>query len=827
MTTPGGVQNLPTGALTLNTLASKLQDMSNAAMRSRAVERFPSIFTGSTGGDPSVDISPFGIILGIWSEVNSLIANADPADIQGPEDIPPLLLDFIEGLPVVGTFVELVEAILGTYGGDDDSLQAIQQIFGPIRQLISLVGKLLTLDSPINPVQLSQNLWPLGIFPDADSIAGSDIWVFDPAVTRTADSSGSVRVVADGTMKALLGVPTAIAPNQQVSPSVFVKWAGYVGTLAPIQLHIAEYFRVGDVVTRVGSTMVTPLGPSAASGGWAELTGTYTAPADGSVNEIRGRLVVMPSATAGTFDFDDAGATYKLLAEWVSGLPEGLQDLLARWQALVDTIHNTLTGATDFGHTLPELIDALKNVPNDFVRGMLGPGTLGGTVLGLVDAVVSGAVGQSGTGAELADVEQFIGMISSWATQGRYAWEQAGIRNNRPADAGLLPSERSNFPLSSITTQFDIVPGTSVIAFDYIEESMPLGAISWIGWGVSGITEFYVQVYRLDLATGNLGELLHESANIVGLLNPAATSPLGAFHTYEAPDPPGVVAGDLIGYRLIPVGGNHTIRGRVSGLPINTLAPIGAPAATHPVTGTPGTAPASIAKTALTWSQNVPWVGIAVDTGSGSDHHDPFQQALTGPTSIPIADWCDHVDGIVGGQGGKGAPGFLGLYGNPGTPGSFTTVTWVRDTHFTGPTSITWDGATLSIPGFSIAGNNGVDGSGTRLAVLGAPVGHGPGPFEYNGLKAIGGGDQTAIGGAGTVPCGAGNGGSWFGLYSAGGPGGPARAWIQFRKGPLPGEETGSGEGDTTPPNTSAMTVAISDVTASGFTLTPSGAVDE
>ncbi|WP_208857750.1 hypothetical protein [Mycobacterium parascrofulaceum] len=803
--------------------------MSGAAMKSRAVERMPSTFSGTTGLDPASDITPFGVLTSIWAAVNSRVATADPADIQGPEDLPALFLDFLENLPVIGTVVEIVEAILGTYDGTDQGLLTIQEVFTPLRAIIGIFtnGGLLSGNSPLNPAQLAANLWPLGVFPNADSIAGNGVWVFDAGVTRTADGSGSMRVIADGTMKAIHGVPTAVVPGQQFAPSVFVQWEGYSGTGAPIQLHIKQYHRVGDTATYIGTVVLTTLGPTTAAGGWAELTGIYTAPADGSVNEIRGRIVLTQNAAAGTLHFDDATARNKLLADWISGLPEGLQDVLTRLQALVDTIHNTLTGATDFGHTLPELIEALKNVPNDFVRGLLGPGTLGGTVLGLVDAVVSGAVGQSGTGAELADVEQFVGMISSWATQGRFAWEQAGIRNNRPADAGLLPSERSNFPLSSITTQFDIVPGTSLIAFDYIEESMALGAISWIGWGVAGITEFYVQVYRLDLASGDLGELLHQSANIVGLLNPAATSPQGAFHTYEAPDPPGVVAGDLIGYRLISVGGNHTIRGRVSGLPINTLAPIGAPAATHPVTGTPGTAPASIVKTALTWSQNVPWVGIAVDTGSGSDHHDPFQQALTGPTSIPIADWCDHVDAIVGGHGGKGAPGFLGLYGNPGTPGSFSTVTWVRDTHFTGPTSITWDGATLSIPGFSIVGNDGVDGSGTRLAVLGAPVGHGPGPFEYNGLKAIGGGDQTAIGGAGTAPCGAGNGGTWFGLYSAGGPGGPARAWIQFRKGALPGEETGSGEGDTTPPDTSAMTVAISDVTASGFTLTPSGAVDE
>ncbi|OBK92370.1 hypothetical protein A5646_03440 [Mycobacterium sp. 1245499.0] len=682
---------------------------------------------------------------------------------------------------------------------------------------------LLTNTSPLNPAQLAQNLWPLGIFPDAESIAGSDIWVFDPDVTRTEGSSGSLRVTADGSFKAIHGVPTTVVAGQQVDTSVFVRWAGYIGTTAPIQLQIKQYKRLGDSVTFVGTVTVTTLGPTTAAGGWAELTGTYTAPTDGSVNEIRGRLVVTEAATAGTFNFDDAAAKNKLLPEWVSGLPEGFQNLIAQFQAIVDTIHNTLTGATDLGHSLPELIDALKAIPNDFVRGLLGPGTLGGSFLGLVDAVVSGAVGQTGTGAGLPDVETFIGLISSWATQGRFAWEQAGIRNNRPADAGLLPSERSNFPLSSITTQFDIVPGTSVIAFDYIEESMALGVISWIGWGVTGITEFYVQAYRLDLTTGNLAELIHQSPNIVGVLEGTASP--GAFMSYELASPPGVVAGDLIAYRFITVGGNHTIRGRVSGLPVNNIAPIGAPAATFAVTGTAGTAPASIAKSALTWSQNVPWVGIAVDTGSGSDHRDPFQQVLTDPATLPVADWCDYVDAVVVTKGGDGAPGFLGLYGNPGTPGSFTTVTWVRDTHFTGPTIITWDGENLSIPGFSIAGVPGVNGSGTRLAVLGAPVGPGPGTLEYNGLKAIGGGDQTAVGGAGTAPGGAGNGGTWFGLYSAGGPGGPARAWIQFRKDALPGETPGSGEGDTTPPNIDDLDVDI-ESTSSTITLTIDGAVD-
>lgn len=138
MTTPGGVANLPAGALTLSTLSTNLEDMSGTAMKSRAVDRFPSIFNNSTGLNPALDITPFGILTRIWAEVNSLIANADPADIQGPDDLPDLLLEFIEGLPLIGQFVDLVEAILGTYEGDDETLLLIQSIFAPIRALVNV-----------------------------------------------------------------------------------------------------------------------------------------------------------------------------------------------------------------------------------------------------------------------------------------------------------------------------------------------------------------------------------------------------------------------------------------------------------------------------------------------------------------------------------------------------------------------------------------------------------------------------------------------------------------------------------------------------------------
>lgn len=140
MTVPGGVPNLPAAALTLENLAVRLQDQTASAIRNLANARVPSIFDSSTGGAIVSDLSPFGIITRIWAEVVSAIANADPADINGPEDLPGLLWDFIEGLPVIGELIGLLEAIMGTYAGDDAVLLAVQQIFFPIRKLLQLVS---------------------------------------------------------------------------------------------------------------------------------------------------------------------------------------------------------------------------------------------------------------------------------------------------------------------------------------------------------------------------------------------------------------------------------------------------------------------------------------------------------------------------------------------------------------------------------------------------------------------------------------------------------------------------------------------------------------
>lgn len=192
MTTPGGVPNLPVGALTIDTLASKVQDMTPTAMRGRADERMPGIFGGSNGGNVLSDLTPFGILMRIWSEFNSAVATADPADIEGPEDLPDLLLSFIEDLPVVGELVGLLDAIMGTYEGDDPVLVQVQNIFTLIRNLFG--GLDFTDIGSLDPSSIWEGiisgfLNPLGLggFDDFNAIRDN----FTNAINGTPNATGN------------------------------------------------------------------------------------------------------------------------------------------------------------------------------------------------------------------------------------------------------------------------------------------------------------------------------------------------------------------------------------------------------------------------------------------------------------------------------------------------------------------------------------------------------------------------------------------------------------------------------------------------------------
>ncbi|SKO28833.1 autotransporter outer membrane beta-barrel domain-containing protein [Mycobacteroides abscessus] len=373
MTTPGGVPNLPVGALTVGTLADRLQNVTQGAMRARAGERMPSIFHSSTGGNIMNDLSPFGIIAAIWAGFNSHVAQADPNDIDGPDDLPGLLMDFIEGLPVIGQFVTLLEAIAGTYDGTDETLLAIQQIFMPIRKLLQLVSGqnvgLPTVEDIVSgweqlgdaignavsklPGVLSisriadviQDLIDgAGEFLNASSVDDNPFFDWDSVVPGWL-SGGSVRASGNGTQQVLRSEPFDVAEGQTLNLRVGSMWTGLTAIAGsdPIKVGWTPFDASGNPLADVIKGV---LQPASADGGWQWIpTDTWDVPS--GVAKASMLLILDSGATGGVVRFSNARpwASNLLPTNLVNGLEAALTEFTTRIKSLFDTIGGAV-GAT-------------------------------------------------------------------------------------------------------------------------------------------------------------------------------------------------------------------------------------------------------------------------------------------------------------------------------------------------------------------------------------------------------------------------------------------------------------------------------------------------
>lgn len=366
MTTPGGVTNLPTGALTLETMQARLQDMSGGAMRTRAGERFPSIMGGSSGGSPLADITPFGILTRIWAEFNSAVANADPADINGPDDLPELLLNFIENLPVIGEFVGLLEAILGTYDGDDEVLLQIQALFGFLRPDGKLDASFLFGELPqvmlrailslatgglLGNIELGQ-LWRpaagkernwLEPFDTPESIKTDTDpnWSHDATVGRTAP--GSAKCALDGTEHVQTSEAIEAAPGQPLDIGGKLRWDNFTGTGGPAFVLRTLAYSKGDQL--LGSQQIGAVTPSTANAPDFEagMSASWAPPANTAY--VRVRMECTSAATGGSVNWDDLWLrkpAQNLPQAWISGLVEDLGNLFGWIQAWVQHGLNAL-----------------------------------------------------------------------------------------------------------------------------------------------------------------------------------------------------------------------------------------------------------------------------------------------------------------------------------------------------------------------------------------------------------------------------------------------------------------------------------------------------
>jgi hypothetical protein len=302
----------------------------------------------------------------------------------------PLFRDLDLSSPIA-FFTSLTNAILATGAGllGPDSPLNAANLFG------ILDGRLFS-NVPIGALtDIVFNLLPFGGFP-IDAIAEAEGWFTDLGVTASPDSTGSAKIGANGIEHALRGIPISIGPDKTVDISTQVQWAGFSGIGSPIQLGVL-LLKNG---VEIGQSLIAAIPASGTSSGWTALSGTYTAPADGSVDTIRPRLILGSGATAGTVWFDDAVIEQpgQILEEWVSDLIpqlEGLAGLFGLGSIfdLIDidfvAVWTALTGLLNPLELFQDILSRfnIDEMINIIIESVEGIPWVGGTLVDMLEAM--------------------------------------------------------------------------------------------------------------------------------------------------------------------------------------------------------------------------------------------------------------------------------------------------------------------------------------------------------------------------------------------------------------------------------------------------------
>lgn len=708
------------------------------------------------------------------------------------------------------TFFESVEDVLEALGGLDDLFLGENSPLNAANLFGTILPALLTRINVGSLTNQRQNLLPEPGFPP-ESIISNDgsLTVYTGAsASRSADGTGCSRLIADGRYHAFRSGrkpddKIAVAAGQEFLAEINVRHSGYVGNGETVLLHVVPF---DDAGTALPPVKLDGYSPTATNVSWPghKMAGSYTVP--NGVVAVQIRALVLPGALAGVLDFDDGFAGQGQQASLfqlfqIEGLPENLLDIRTVNQLVIDTIVNAMTGAGTALNTIPDLLRALLNIPAGNVGGVGGPGDMAETVREILAGLVGGASGaDSPTGGGIADLFNILKVLSAAAAMGESAFQMLSQRNNTDLEKGLLPSGRANYSITSVNTTLSATQSSSLISRLRVKADLSLGVVSWLGCGTSGMTAFYMNINKLNPATG-AWDLVHHSPNILDEIVPGSTPD---WNFYQLATPINQLAGETYEYEWVPVGGTHYVRGMSTedDIPDHPYAQVVGMAATRNHSVSPDAPPASIAKSAVQTSGNIAWVETAIDTGSGIGHYDDISLYVPESGTIPVPAWVNFIDlSAVGGAGG-GMQGTIGFHGEPGSPGLYKSVTWRRGEHFGDNAVLTFikgkggtggfgagaDGtpSVWSVPGFSITAEPGIGGTQQQLGPN--PIGRGPGAYSYKGEPINAGGDQKMTGGNGVPPGGAGNGGSGL-LFQPGGDGADGAGWARFRQNPLEDED--------------------------------------
>lgn len=545
MTTPGGVPNLPVGALTLANLANMVQDMTPEAMRTRAGSRLPSIFDTSTGGNALNELTPFGILTKLFAGFNSHVANADPNDIQGPEDLPGLLVDYIEELPVVGQLVGLGEAILGTYDGDDAALLAIQDIFKPIRKLLELFGGVASghiptadqiaagfedlfasisnavsgLFSGILSVSRIGNVIQdlingAGNFLDASSVTSNPFWSWDSVMPGRL-SGGSIRATANGSDQALRAdSPFDVFEGQVLKiKDAAARWTGATSSAGSLQIGWTPFDAAGNALTDV---IVGSLQPSGDSSGWVPFTVTdWTVPS--GVSHATPLVLLGSGATAGNVWISNVlpYASQLMGQDLVSDLVTDLSDLADGIAANVVALATKLAQG-DFDGFLSALMNGGATTPTAITNkfqfldsaGKFAAAQLLGLlaqnqVTGLPDMNTAlNQIGDIFNGALVTPINSIVAFVQSWFAGNKNKTQ--GLNSSGQLAAGNLVGTIAKANVDGLVQLgTDVIDGFKGIFNGWNGGTSGTGTPAEVQQTIEAIKQAVVAGYTVDTFTSN------------------------------------------------------------------------------------------------------------------------------------------------------------------------------------------------------------------------------------------------------------------------------------------------------------------------------------
>lgn len=445
-----------------------------------------------------------------------------------------------------------------------------------------------------------------------------------------------------------------------------------------------------------------------------------------------------------------------------------------------------------------DVFNSVSTIEN-FVTGVLAPTgllSLGSDVENFFSGLWSALTGTPGTGKSASDVASAAAVLASTVTSHSDA---LSVRDNQSTFLGNGPTEEVTFPLVNVTGgsphYLNLTPTNALVGYIRIGKTVNKDAITWLGQTTTGLTGFFVSIYKVDTTTGD-HTLVYESTDQL-----TSVSTLLSWNTYVIPvgDEIAAMPGDVYAIELSVTGaGTYQVIGATQSWlpdhPTNFPKQFGGTRNN----ANSGVSPGTISSGSVVYSTDIPFMGFGVDSGNGFHAPATISFATAGSGTYAIPPWAKFIDLIFMGGGGSSSSGgfpFSGTNGQGGTGGSWNAVTVQMgvDIPLT-TTDINYTVGSGGVAAFSGTGSSGTDTVATATGwsggltaaggVAGNITGFGLGPSygagneTFAGTTYYGGGIQTTASQPGISPGGGAAGGT---SGYPGGNGADGVAWFVAR----------------------------------------------